>query len=194
MDIDQETIKILDIDQETIKITGRTILSNEQRQHLFEERVTALNNRLKIQREKIDKKNETSDNCTENTDEEAVGKKRKSEEKTTTSRRKSARIDMPKPDFLVGKRVEHLFFVQEKGKTRRQRQVFTGTVLNIVRDAIDPLYTLYCIRYDVDDIINDNDDNEEEEEIQTDFMYELLVDYLNSNLTHDNSGWRIFGN
>ena len=61
-----------DIDQETIKITGRTILSNEQRQHLFEKRVTALNNQLKIQREKIDKKNETSDNCTENTDEEAA--------------------------------------------------------------------------------------------------------------------------
>ena len=90
---------------------------------------------------------------------------------------------MPKPDFLVRKRVEHLFFVQEKGTTWRQRQVFTGTVLNIVCDAIDPLYTLYHIRYDVDDIINDNDDDEEEEEIQTDFMYELLVDYLNGDLT-----------
>ena len=172
---------IQDIDQKTIKITGRTILSNEQRQHLFEERVTALNNRLKIQREKIDKNNETSDNCTENTDEETVGEKTKSQEKATTSWRKSAKIDMP--DFLVGKRVEHLFFVKEKGKTQRQRQVFTGTVLNIVCDAIDPLYTLYHIRYDIDDIINDDDDEEEEEEIQTDFMYELLVDYLNGDLT-----------
>ena len=87
---------------------------------------------------------------------------------------------MPDPAFLVGNRVEHEFLIKPLGGKRRQRTIFPGIVLNIVKESKDPLYTLYRIRYDVDDMasLDDSDD----EEVQTDFVYELMADYIKGDL------------
>ena len=85
---------------------------------------------------------------------------------------------MPHPEFLVGQRVEHQFRVVEGGRKGAQNLIFTGTVTKIVKGAQNPLYTLYQIIYDVDEI-----DSEDEEPVKNIFEYELLTDFTNGDLT-----------
>ena len=89
---------------------------------------------------------------------------------------------MPEPSFLIGKCVEHLFWISEQGSKRRKKLIYAGTILKIVNPSKDPLFTLYQIRYDVDN--NDNDEEESDDEfVQTDWDYELLVDNINGDLS-----------
>ena len=61
--------------------------------------------------------------------------------------------------------------------------LYPRIILSIVRDSVDPLYTLFRIRYDVDAVGNeDGDDDDYDEEIQTDFQYEFMADYMNGDL------------
>ena len=71
--------------------------------------------------------------------------------------------------------------IAEEGK--RRKTVFTGTVTRIVRQSNQPLFTLYEIIYDVNQRESDSDSEEEaEEDVERVFEYELLVDYVNSDL------------
>ena len=72
--------------------------------------------------------------------------------------------------------------VQAEGNKRRNKLVYTGTITEIVKEARNPLYTLFRIQYDVDECDNGDDEEEEEEDIETCFEYELLVDYVNGDL------------
>ena len=105
---------------------------------------------------------------------------------TTLSReeiaKKKKHKDTPDPNFLAGKRVEHEFLISREGSKRRRRLVYTGTVKKIVRRAKDPLYTLYSIEYDVDNISSDTDSDDNDEEPLTECNYELLIDYINGDL------------
>ncbi len=69
-----------------------------------------------------------------------------------------------------------------KTTKRRKKMLYPGIILNIVRDSVDPLYTLFRIRYDVDAVGNEDGGDDDDEEIQTDFQYELMADYMNGNL------------
>ena len=60
--------------------------------------------------------------------------------------------------------------------------LYPRIILSIVRDSVDPLYTLFRIRYDVDAVGNEDGGDDDDEEIQTDFQYELMADYMNGDL------------
>ena len=90
---------------------------------------------------------------------------------------------MPVPLYLVGKRVEHTFLVKRPNRVRRTRTIFTGSVINIVKESQNPLFTKYKIRYDFDSLsgfgAGDESDNKD---VDTDFIYDLLIDYVNGDL------------
>ncbi len=60
--------------------------------------------------------------------------------------------------------------------------LYPRTILSIVRDSVDPLYTLFRIRYDVDAVGNEDGGGDDDEEKQTDFQYKLMADYMNGDL------------
>ena len=51
-----------------------------------------------------------------------------------------------------------------------------------MKEAADPLYTLFEIEYDIDGVSNDDDADDDEEELQTVYHYTLLVDYMTGDL------------
>ncbi len=108
-----------------------------------------------------------------------VGVKRKSVDSSAVNK-KDWKPKLPDPQFLVGKRVEHIFLLQKPGRKRRLRTIFPRPVLNIAKELIDPLYTRYRIRYDVHN--NDDPINSDDEEVETDFEYDLMVDYVNGDI------------
>ena len=81
-----------------------------------------LTERLNKQREKITKvqaditneeKHETQ--IEQDNDDIVTGKKRPHKTLNVTAKRKILRSEMPDPSFLIGKHVEHLFWISEQG-------------------------------------------------------------------------------
>ena len=172
-------INIQDMNEDGAVISGSSVLNAEERTVMLEQRISALNEKLENQRKVLHGTNSNEKESEDASKTTSVGQKRKSQQPPRT-RKKVKVIDMPDPAFLVGKRVEHEFLTKPLGGKRRQRTIFPGIVLNIVKESKDPLYTLYRIRYDVDDMasLDDSDD----EEVQTDFVYELMADYIKGGL------------
>ena len=154
----------------TERISGATILSQEKRKELYEEWVAILKDKLEKEREKR----------------QAHGAKSTAESSKSKNKDKRVIKELPDPTFLVGKRVEHTWNVLEEGKKRARKCIYTGTITRILRRSKDKLYTLFEIVYDVDQQESDDDDDnddEEDEELKTAWEYELLMDYVNGDLT-----------
>ena len=161
------------------RITAHTLLTDSEHKRLFDERVSILKERLNKQRENRKEKKKPSD--------EVETAKESNQNQPTVKKKKKGkqRKDLPSPGSLIGKRVEHIFMIAEEGKKRRRRTIFTGTIFKIVKEAADPLYTLFEIEYDIDGVSNDDDDDDaddDEEELQTVYHYTLLVDYMTGDL------------
>ena len=108
-----------DKDEDTIRISGTSILDSDRRQELLEQRISILNKKLQRQREKLCNNDGESG---ESAQEVIVGEKRKSLDKGPVCQ-KISKITMPEPEFLVGKRVEHTFFVSEKNNSQNENDV-----------------------------------------------------------------------
>ena len=135
--------ELSDFDADEIRITGKSVLSAEEREQLFKERISVLEKRLIAQREKIMQAQAGSESeGVMQIGKEKVGAKRKVAE-SSASNKKICKAKIPDPVFLVGKRVEHSFPLQKPGRKRRSRTIFTGTVLDIAKESNDPLYTRY---------------------------------------------------
>ena len=176
-----------DLDEETIRLTSTMILSAEECQEIFENWVRILAECLNKQREKITKEQTdiTNETQVEQDNKDIVtGEKRPHKTLNAKAKRKILKSGRPDPSFLIGKRVKHLFWISEQGSKRKKKSIYTGTILKIVKPSKDPLFTLYQIRYDVDNNDGDDDDEESDNEVvQTDWNYELLIDYMNGDLS-----------
>ena len=146
-------------ERETSRITGATVLSQKERKELYQVRVKALQEKLDVERRRRLKEKEMEEEFgEEDIDVESdsssnLGGKRRDTIKGDSKRakRKCKGLEsVPHPEFLVGKRVEHEFFIKEAGKKRRNRLVYTGTVTRIIKRGAVPIYTQYEIIYDVD--------------------------------------------
>ena len=176
-----------DLDEgEIVRLTSTTVLTQNERKTLYDERINILNERLKTQRLKLKRSAEGQGEGGSGEDDQ---RPQTSGKRAKLGKRRRQKLDLPDPISLIGKRVDHSFYVHEEGKKLRSKKVFTGTVIGIARESQDPLYTIFTIRYDVDNGSKDLDDNddddegeEDEEELQTDWNYELLIDYVNGDL------------
>ena len=145
--------------------------------------------REKITKEQTDITNEENDETQVEQDNEdiVIGGKRPHKTLKAKAKRKILKSGMPDPSLSIGKHVKHLFWISEQGSKRRKKLIYTGTILKIVKPSKDPLFTLYQIRYDVGNNDDDDDDDDDEEiddeVVQTDWDYELLVDYMNGDLS-----------
>ncbi|KAG1683760.1 hypothetical protein GQR58_009763 [Nymphon striatum] len=157
------------------------VLPAEDREQLFKERISGLEKRLIAHREKLKQVPTSSESeyILPIEKQKEVGANRKSAD-SSAANKKVCTPKVPNPQFLVGKRVEHCFMLQKPGRKRRSKTIFTGTILNISKESIDPLYTLYRIRYDV--VNADDPDDSDDEEVETDFYYDLMVDSVNGDI------------
>ena len=138
-----------DLDEETIRLTGTTILSAEEWQELFENLVRILTEHLTKQKEKISKKqtditNKENDKQVEHED-IVTSEKQPHKSLNAKAKRKIFKSGMPDLSFLIGKHVEHLFWISEQGSKTRKKLIYTGTILKMVNPSKDPLFTLYQI-------------------------------------------------
>ena len=109
------------------RITGKSLLTKEEREKLFQERIFILQERLLAQRQKM-KKYTAHEAARDDSDvilEESPGAKRKSLPTPTCSSIKKA-CNVPDPLLLVGKRVEHVFFILKPGKRGERRPYSLG--------------------------------------------------------------------
>ena len=102
------------------------------------------------QKEKITKKqtdvtNKENDEQVEQDEDIVTSEKQPHKSLNAKAKRKILKSGMPDLSFLIGKHVEHLFWISKQGSKTRKKLIYTGTILKMVNPSKDPLFTLYQI-------------------------------------------------
>ena len=104
--------------------------------------------------------------------------KQKKNEKGTVRNKEKRKIKKIKPEFLVGKLVEHIFEVDDDADLEL---TYTGTVTRILKKGKTAIETVYEIIYEAD-YDYDSDDEERDADEEDTFAYNLLEDYYGGTL------------
>ena len=109
---------------------------------------------------------------------ESNPQKQKKKQKGAVRSQEKGRIKKIKPEFLVGKLVEHVFEVEDDSDLEL---TYTGTVTRILEKGKSAIETVYEIIYEAD-YDNDSDDEERDADEEDTFAYKLLEDYYGGTL------------
>ena len=92
-------------EKETCRITGATVLSEEEQQRVYEERVTILAQKLETEQKRQSKESEEVEMEIEegSTDENEKGKRRAEKENRSSKKCQHKKDLPPSPSFLIGK-------------------------------------------------------------------------------------------